>query len=66
MRNKRYTVILATKGETIIQQTNKHQDVAEWITAYKANESAVEIQVFEREGMGYTRVVHEYKRRIGF
>lgn len=66
MRNKRYAIILETKGETIIQQTNKNRDVRQWIDAYAKNELAVELQVFERNGLGYNRVVHEYKRRIGF
>lgn len=66
MKNKKYTVIIDTNGGTIIHQTNEDKDISEWIDAYTTNEHAIELQIFERDGMGYCRVVHEHKRRIGF
>lgn len=64
--NKQFVIIINTVGGVIIQHTNKTKEVDEWCQAYSENHHAIELTIYQRNGLGYEQVVRETKRRIGF
>lgn len=65
-KGKKFVVILNTIGDTIIDHTDKSKDVDEWHETYANNEHAIELRIYQRKGLAYECVYHDYKRRIGF
>lgn len=65
-KGKQFVIVIHTVGNVVIQSTDKPKEVEEWCKSYHETGQAVELTVYQRSGLGYERVVHEYKRRIGF
>lgn len=65
-KGKQFVMILHTQNGVIIWHTNKSKEIQEWQDTYTSNDNAIELTVYQRNGLGYEQVVHEHKRRIGF
>ena len=65
-KGKQFVIVIHTVGDVVIQSTNKTKEVEEWCNSYNETAQAVELTVYQRNGLGYEQVVHEHKRRIGF
>lgn len=67
MKNgKQFVIVIHTVGDIVIQTTNKSKEVEAWCKSYNETEQAVELIIYQRNGLGYEQVVREYKRCIGF
>lgn len=66
MKYKPFMVTIETKNSFIIEQAKDREEVMEWYDGYKSNDSAIAISVYQKNGVGYERVICENKRRIGF
>lgn len=65
-RDKQFVIVIHTIEDVVTQSTNKPKEIEEWRKSYNENEQAVELIVYQRNGLGYEQVVREHKRRIGF
>lgn len=65
-KGKQFVIVIHTVGDVVIKSTNRPKEVEEWCKSYNETEQAVELIVYQRNGLGYEQVVREHKRRIGF
>lgn len=63
---KHYTIQIEVQDNFLFAHTNRHKEVDDFIKAFKDNNKAKEIKVFERNGVSYSLAYRETRKTIGF
>lgn len=67
MMKVRYVIQMkGINGQYAFFETKKEKELDEFIKAFQGNNNTEEIKIFRNEGMNYTLVAADHKRRIGF
>lgn len=53
-------------GQYAFFETKKEKELDDFIKAFQGNDNTEEIKIFRNEGLSYTLVAADHKRRIGF
>ena len=53
-------------GQFAFFQAKKEKELDEFMKAFQNNNNTEEIKIFRNEGLNYTLVAADHKRRIGF
>ena len=62
-----YVIQLKGKnGQYAFFEAKKEKELGDFMKAFQGNNNAEEIKIFRNEGMIYTLIAADHKRRIGF
>lgn len=53
-------------GQYAFFETKKEKELDDFMKAFQGNNNTEEIKIFRNEGMNYTLISADHKRRIGF
>ena len=53
-------------GQFAFFQAKKEKELDEFMKAFQNNNNTEEIKIFRNEGMNYTLIAADHKRRVGF
>ena len=53
-------------GQFAFFQAKKEKELDEFMKAFQDNNNTEEIKIFRNEGMNYTLIAADHKRRVGF
>lgn len=63
---KHFAIQIEIKDNFLLTHTNRRKEVDDFIKAFKDNNEAKEIKIFERNGVGCSLAYRETKAIIGF
>lgn len=61
-----YRIVMRIKDQFLFAEENKVEALNEWIEQFNQSADAVELSVYQQNGLGYDLMAYENKRKIGF